>query len=121
MWPVRQSKAITCSSTPGSKRHPGDALYCRGVVGNGDGTFDGSALPAVTGTDFADEVVAVGDDVQKFGPGDHVLGTGLADSPHATAAGDAVVPADHSAQLPTRLIFLTKIETYLTTVILTKS
>ena len=108
MWPHRQSKAITCSSTPGSERHPGGALYCRDVVGNGDGTFDGSALPAVTGSDFADEVVAVGDNVETFEPDDRVFGTWLADSPHATVAEYAVVPADRSAQLPTRMIFVTK-------------
>jgi NADPH:quinone reductase-like Zn-dependent oxidoreductase len=85
--------------------NPVDALYRRGVIGGGDGAFEGSELPAVTGTDFAGEVAAVGDDVEGFEPGDRVFGTGLADSPHATVADYAVVPADHAATLPSTVDF----------------
>lgn len=86
--------------------NPVDDLYRSGVLADSEGAFEGSFLPAVTGTDFAGEVEAVGEDVDAFDVGDRVFGTGLADNPQATVAEYAAVPADHAARLPESVDFV---------------
>lgn len=85
--------------------NPVDALHRSGVLGGGDGAFDDAGLPSVTGTDFAGEVVAVGESVTAFERGDRVFGTGLADASMATVAEYVPVPVDHAAHLPEGIDF----------------
>lgn len=88
--------------------NPVDAVWREGHLApdeDEESAFGEGLLPAVTGTDLAGEVAAVGDDVSAFAPGDRVFGTGLADDPRATFAELAVAPADHLAHLPDAVSF----------------
>lgn len=86
--------------------NPVDALYREGVLGgDAEGAFEESPLPAVTGTDLAGVVAAVGPGVEGFDAGDRVFGTGLADAAEATFAEYATVPADHVAHLSASVPF----------------
>ena len=57
-------------------------------------------LPFVPGSDLAGVVATVGENVDRFGEGDAVFGTGLGNGRPGTYAEAALAPATHLAPLP---------------------
>jgi len=65
-----------------------------------EGSYQPYALPMIPGSDYAGEVVSVGEDVSGFDEGDRVFGTGLGSDRPGTYAEYATAPTDRVAHLP---------------------
>lgn len=69
------------------------------------GEYTPAGLPMIPGADVAGTVAAIGPEVQTFGVGDRIFGTGLGNDRQGTYAEFAVGPADHFARLPADVSF----------------
>jgi NADPH:quinone reductase-like Zn-dependent oxidoreductase len=65
-----------------------------------EGAYEPYTLPMVPGVDAAGEVVAVGETVTEYDPGDAVVATGLSMDHQGACAERVAVPTDRLAALP---------------------
>jgi NADPH:quinone reductase len=65
-----------------------------------EGSYEPFTLPMTPGIDFAGEVVAVGEGVERFEDGDRVYGTGIGRSHQGSYAEYATVPTEYLVALP---------------------
>lgn len=70
-----------------------------------EGSYQPADLPWIPGVDFAGEVAASGDGVDRFDEGDRVFGTGLGNNHPGTYAEYTTSPEDRIAHLPDEVDF----------------
>ncbi|MGV6871569.1 quinone oxidoreductase family protein [Pseudochelatococcus sp. B33] len=110
-------EVLTFETVPARLPGPGEVLIANRAVGVNyvdtyfrSGVYKAPSLPFVPGSEGAGEIVAVGEGVSEFAPGDRVVYY----TTHLGAyAGESIIPAAHVVKLPGAIGFETAAASFL--------